>query len=58
MVGRGPYFPVRIKELLEGRYRIEHKLGWGGCSIIWMDHDMHYKKDVALKILFPSKKRK
>ncbi len=47
--GQGLYYPLRIGEVLAGRYRIEHKLGWGGYSTVWMAHDVQYRKDVALK---------
>ena len=50
------YYPVRIGEVLAGRYRIEHKLGWGGFSTVWMAHDIDYRKDVALKIMIPGEK--
>jgi hypothetical protein len=53
---QGLYYPVRIGEVLAGRYRIEHKLGWGGYSTVWMAHDVQYGKDVALKIMIPGEK--
>ncbi|KAH8750878.1 hypothetical protein BGZ57DRAFT_913993 [Hyaloscypha finlandica] len=31
---QGLYYHVRIGEVLAGRYRIEHKLGWGEERII------------------------
>jgi serine/threonine protein kinase len=48
---QGLYYPVCIGEVLAMRYRIEHKLGHGGFSTVWMAHDMLNHKDVALKIL-------
>ncbi|KAH7178829.1 kinase domain-containing protein [Fusarium sp. MPI-SDFR-AT-0072] len=45
------YLPICIGEVLAGRYRIEHKLGHGGFSTVWMAYDMHNGKDVALKIM-------
>lgn len=51
----GLYYPICIGEILANRYRIEHKLGHGGFSTVWMAHDMLEKKDVALKIMTPEK---
>ncbi|KAJ5918377.1 hypothetical protein N7454_010752 [Penicillium verhagenii] len=45
------FYPVYIGELLNGRYLVEHKLGHGGFSTVWMAHDFHDEKDVALKVL-------
>ncbi|KAG5754219.1 hypothetical protein H9Q69_006155 [Fusarium xylarioides] len=47
----GLYLPICIGEVIADRYRIEHKLGHGGFSTVWMAHDMDKGKDVALKIL-------
>ncbi|KAI6756061.1 hypothetical protein HG530_011797 [Fusarium avenaceum] len=49
----GLYYPVCIGEVLVNRYRIEHKLGHGGFSTVWMAHDMSNDNDVALKIMTP-----
>jgi hypothetical protein len=45
------YYPICIGDVLEDRYRIEHKLGHGGFSTVWMAHDMLNNEDVALKIM-------
>ncbi|CZR46058.1 uncharacterized protein FPRO_11505 [Fusarium proliferatum ET1] len=47
----GLYLPICIGEVIADRYRIEHKLGYGGFSTVWMAHDMDRGKDVALKIM-------
>ncbi|KAI3587370.1 kinase domain-containing protein [Fusarium oxysporum f. sp. albedinis] len=47
----GLYLLICIGEVIAGRYRIEHKLGHGGFSTVWMAYDMHKGKDVALKIM-------
>lgn len=44
------YYPIRIGMVLAQRYRIEHKLGHGGFSTVWMAHDTIRKEDVALKV--------
>ncbi|TVY92213.1 putative serine/threonine-protein kinase [Lachnellula willkommii] len=48
-----PYYPICIGDVLDQRYRIEHKLGHGGYSTVWVAHDMQTKRDVALKIHVP-----
>jgi serine/threonine protein kinase len=48
---KGLYYPVQIGDTLDSRYRIEHKLGWGGYSTVWLAHDTQQDKAVALKIL-------
>ncbi|KAF8850460.1 kinase domain-containing protein [Acephala macrosclerotiorum] len=50
------YYLVCIGKVLAGRYRIKHKLGWGGFSTVWMAHDVQDRKDVALKIMVPGEK--
>ena len=45
------YCPIRIGQLLVQTYRIEHKLGHGGFSTVWMAHDIKKNRDVALKIM-------
>lgn len=49
----GLYYPLCIGDVLVDRYRIEHKLGHGGFSTVWMAHDTLDKRDVALKIIKP-----
>jgi hypothetical protein len=45
------FYPIRVGEVLNARYLIEHKVGSGGFSTVWMAHDLQNKKDVALKIM-------
>ncbi|WEW60993.1 hypothetical protein PRK78_006482 [Emydomyces testavorans] len=45
------YYPICLGEVLNQQYRIEHKLGHGGFSTVWMAHDLKKKVDVALKIV-------
>ncbi|KAI0469078.1 kinase-like domain-containing protein [Xylaria cf. heliscus] len=47
----GCYYPICIGESLDnGRYVIQHKLGWGGYSTVWMAYDNETQTTVALKI--------
>lgn len=43
------FYPICIGEVLNERYRIDHKLGQGGFSTVWMAYDLQSKRDVALK---------
>lgn len=45
------FYPIRIGEVLNQRYRIDHKIGHGGFSTVWMAYDLRDKKDVALKVM-------
>ncbi|KFA52218.1 hypothetical protein S40293_00483 [Stachybotrys chartarum IBT 40293] len=44
-------YPLLIGEVLNNTYRVEHKLGHGGFSTVWMAQDMRDKTYVALKIV-------
>lgn len=46
-------YPIFLGEMLNGRYLVEHKLGFGGGSTVWMAFDIQDKKNVALKIMRP-----
>ena len=46
-----PYYPICIGDILAHRYRIEHKLGPGCFSTVWVARDILKGKDVALKIM-------
>jgi hypothetical protein len=48
---KGLSYPICIGEIVADRYRIDHKLGHGSFSTVWMAHDMTGKTDVALKIM-------
>ncbi|OQD98599.1 hypothetical protein PENVUL_c070G02710 [Penicillium vulpinum] len=45
------FYPIDLGELLNERYLVEHKLGFGGGSTVWMAHDLHDKRGVALKVM-------
>lgn len=46
----GGYHPVHIGEILAGRYRVVHKLGYGTYSTVWLTHDMQEATYTAVKI--------
>lgn len=46
----GGYHPVHIGEVIQGRYVIIQKIGWGHFSTVWLSKDFKYDTYVALKI--------
>ncbi|PLB49389.1 kinase-like protein [Aspergillus steynii IBT 23096] len=46
------FYPIRLGDLINERYLVEHKLGCGGFSTVWMANDLQNNRDVALKIMF------
>lgn len=48
---KGGYHPIHLgDELKRGRYRVLHKLGWGGYSTVWVARDKDLGRYVAIKI--------
>ncbi|KAH8880792.1 kinase-like protein [Thozetella sp. PMI_491] len=47
----GGYCPVEISQVLEKRFKIIHKLGWGGFSTVWLARELNKNRYVALKIV-------
>lgn len=46
---RGRYFPVKLGDTFKsGRYRVMHKLGWGGFATVWLARDMQYGMSQSL----------
>lgn len=43
----------RLESALDGKYRIERKLGEGGMASVYLAEDIKHKRKVALKILKP-----
>jgi serine/threonine-protein kinase SRPK3 len=46
------YYPVRIGELLESRYQVVGKLGFGVTSTVWLARDLIGCSHVFLKFFF------
>jgi serine/threonine-protein kinase SRPK3 len=47
----GGYHPVHLGDVFDDRYVVEHKLGHGGSSVVWLARDLQTSSCVALKIL-------
>ncbi|KAL4864794.1 hypothetical protein BDV12DRAFT_205533 [Aspergillus spectabilis] len=46
------FYPVRLYEILNNRYQIAAKIGWGTSSTVWLACDLHqYSQEVAEKEL-------
>ncbi|KAJ5362562.1 hypothetical protein N7541_003406 [Penicillium brevicompactum] len=44
-------YSISVGEVLNERYLVEHKLGFGGGSTVWMAFDLQEKTNVALKVM-------
>jgi serine/threonine protein kinase len=42
---------TRLRQALEGRYRIERQIGVGGMATVYLAHDVKHDRRVALKVL-------
>ncbi|KND90073.1 Serine/threonine-protein kinase spk-1 [Tolypocladium ophioglossoides CBS 100239] len=47
----GGFHPVHLGDVFDGRYRVVHKLGFGGFSTVWLARDTVMNRWVALKIV-------
>ncbi|KAK9234916.1 CMGC/SRPK protein kinase [Lipomyces kononenkoae] len=48
---KGGYHPITLGDCLKnGRYKVLHKLGWGGYSTVWAARDQSEKAYVAVKV--------
>lgn len=48
---RGGYHPINLGDVLQCRYRVVRKLGWGHFSTVWLCKDIEEDKYVALKVV-------
>lgn len=49
---RGGFHPIHLADTFKGgRYRILHKLGYGGFSTAWLARDEHLQRFFSLKVL-------
>ena len=48
---RGGYHPVHLGDVFEARYKVVHKLGYGGFSTVWLARDIVLQRYVAIKVL-------
>ncbi|KAI5865309.1 kinase-like protein [Durotheca rogersii] len=47
----GGHHPVHLDDIIDVRFRVVHKLGNGGCGIVWLCRDITLGKWRAVKIL-------
>lgn len=47
----GGFHPIHLGDVLHSRYRIVHKLGYGGFSTVWLARDALLNRYVSAKIL-------
>lgn len=46
----GGFHPIQIGDRFRDRYRIDHKLGYGSFSTIWLARDEQVPRYVAIKV--------
>jgi len=49
--GEEDFVPVRINDVLEGKWRIEKRMGEGGMGTVYLAHDLQLDRKVAVKVL-------
>ena len=45
--------PTPLADALRDRYAIERELGRGGMATVYLAHDIHHDRPLALKVLRP-----
>lgn len=50
----GGYHPVHLEDMLEGRYEVFHKLGFGGVATVWLCWDHEKETWAVVKIIAAS----
>jgi serine/threonine-protein kinase SRPK3 len=48
---KGGFHPIHIDDVLQNRYRIVNKMGYGAYSTVWLVHDLNSERCAALKVL-------
>ncbi|RAL12540.1 kinase-like protein [Aspergillus homomorphus CBS 101889] len=48
------YYPAKIGDILQDKYQVVGKLGFGANSTVWLARDMRYRRCVTLKIYVKS----
>jgi len=48
-----PTIPHQLADVLSDRYSVERELGRGGMAIVYLAHDMHNRRQVAIKVMRP-----
>ncbi|HSE45097.1 MAG TPA: serine/threonine-protein kinase [Gemmatimonadales bacterium] len=48
---------LELEAGLSDRYRIERELGQGGMAVVFLAHDLHHHRKIALKVLHPELSR-
>jgi len=52
--GEPTHIPVKGSEILDGKWKLERKIGEGGMGAVYLAHDLQLDRKVAIKILASS----